>query len=331
MQFEVCGDTRPIYDALADAKLRGVPDVRFHYDRVALRHLRVGEDQAYVALGRTMLHRGDKTVLRQANAERQLLVDQLETQGITDPSNRKTGQNSRMSHNHAKLAIVDNSAWFGTMNFRAMDFEISNFMIKVTDPEWVDTLKQVFDQTEATQPQADKVFMKYDGAGQEETALLLDAGTKDQSVIYEKALQMADSLQRGDEFVLISQWPPVKVMYGALAEKLSAKTRSGAGGTYLMSPSDKLHPSRRASRMLQGQVEKMEQLDPNMHAVNLARMTHAKAFLIRRANGEREVLFGSHNLSSWTVHNGTRELAMWTKDLRIVDQVAGFLESVQGE
>ena len=68
-----------------------------------------------------------------------------------------------------------------------------------------------------------------------------------------------------------------------------------------------------------------------MKAVNLARMTHAKAFLIKRVNGEREVLFGSHNLSSWTVHNGTRELAMWTKDPVIVSQVDEFLNAVQSE
>jgi phosphatidylserine/phosphatidylglycerophosphate/cardiolipin synthase-like enzyme len=331
MQFEVCEDTQPIYDTITQAKERGVEDVRFHYDRVALRHLRVGEDQAFVFLGRTVLHRGDKAALKQANTERVQLVNSLESQQITDPSNRKRGQNNHMSHNHVKLAIVDDTAWFGTMNFRAMDFDISNFMVKVTDPHWVDKLKEVFEQTEATDPQEDKVFTKYDEADREETVLLLDAGAKDKSVIYEKALQMADSLREGDEFVMISQWPPIKTVYGAFAEKLSEKTKAGARGTYLMSPEDRLHPSRRASRMLQTQVKKMEQLDPNMKAVNLARMTHAKAFMIKRANGEQEVLFGSHNLTSWTVHNGTRELAMWSKDPMIVGQIASFLESVQSE
>ena len=256
MQFEVCEDTQPIYSALTQAKKRGVEDVRFHYDRVALRHLRVGDDQAFVLLGRTVLHRGDKSALRRANSAREQLVRDFEALQITDPNNRKRGSSNHMSHNHAKLAIVDDTAWFGTMNFRAMDFNISNFMVKVTDPEWVATLKEVFDQTEATEPQEDRVFTKRDEAGTEETSLLLDAGNKDHSVIYEKALQIADSLQKGDEFVMISQWPPVKVMYGTLAEKLGAKTKAGAKGTYLMSPEDRMHPSRRASRMLKIRLRK---------------------------------------------------------------------------
>ncbi len=331
MQFETGDNTNPIYDAMSQAKARGVQDVRFHYDRVGLRHLRVGEDQAFVLLGRVVLHHGDKTALRRANTEREQLVDTFERQQITDPSNRRRGDRARMSHNHAKLAIVDDVAWFGTMNLRAMDFDMSNFMVKVTDPFWVDTLKGIFEQTEMSGPKKDEKYTKYDELGREETSLLLDAGVKDQSVIYEKAVQMAGSLQPGDEFIMISQWPPVKVMYGEFVKTLSEKTQSGVRGTYLMSPEDRLHPSRRASKMLQQKVKKTESLDPNMQAINLARATHAKAFMIKRANGEREVLFGSHNLSSWTVHNGTRELAMWSRDPVVVSQIESFLESVRNE
>ncbi|HUC21051.1 MAG TPA: hypothetical protein VMR98_06210 [Candidatus Polarisedimenticolaceae bacterium] len=331
MQFELCDDTQPIFDGLTSAKQRGVADVRFHYDRVALRHIRAGEDEALVFKGRTVFHKGDKAALRKANTGRELLVGEMEADQIADPAFKKRGSDKRLSHNHVKLAIADGAAWFGTMNLRALDFEMSNFMVKVSDPESVAVLKEVFDQTEAPTLGDDKVFVMNNGESDEEVMFLVDSGVKGQSVIYDKALDMAASLREGDKFVMISQWPPVKAVYGGFSKKLQAKLQEGVRGTFLLSPAQDLHPSGRASRALQEQVDNMQARNPTMTAENLARKTHAKAFLIERVNGEREVLFGSHNLTSWTVRNGTRELAMWTKDPEVVAQISEFLDDVREE
>jgi hypothetical protein len=218
------------------------------------------------------------------------------------------------------------------MNFREVDYKISNFMVKVTDPQWVDAVKQVFDHTEGTELGNDKAFVKYDEDQQIETALLMDSGQERQSVILDKARQMADSLAPGDEFVLISQYPPLKMMFGDLLGDLQEKARQGAHGSFLMSPEENLHPfSRRASRRLQGMVDKAEELNPNLKVTNLARQTHAKAFLIKRSDGQKEVLFGSHNFIDRSVRHGTKELAMWTKDPAIVDQIEAFLQAVENE
>jgi hypothetical protein len=328
MQFEAGEETAPIFAAIQAAERRGVNDVRFHYDRVALKHVRAGDDEAFVVAGRTVMHRGDKPALKQAHSSREQLLSELEASGISSPSLRKRGTHKRLSHNHAKLAIADDVAWFGTMNFRESDFRMSNFMLRVDDPYWVGVLKEIFNQTEATEPGSDKVFQDNEDS---DTALLLDAGVKNESIIYDKAVEMANSLQQGDEFIMISQWTPIKVAFGALAEILQEKLKQGVAGTFLLSPEQDLHPSRRVAHYLQRKMERIQQQNPSMTVENLPRQTHAKAFLVKRANGSQEVLFGSHNFTSWTVRNGTRELAMWSRDPAIIEQLVDFLGDVRRE
>jgi hypothetical protein len=105
----------------------------------------------------------------------------------------------------------------------------------------------------------------------------------------------------------------------------------GTRAKFLISPEEDLHFNRTAARILQQKLRIMQHQQPNMTVDNLARRTHAKVILIKRANGEREVLAGSHNFTSWTVRNGTRELAMWSKDPEVVDEIQGFLEGVEAE
>ncbi len=48
-------------------------------------------------------------------------------------------------------------------------------------------------------------------------------------------------------------------------------------------------------------------------------------------DGEQELLAGSHNFSNWTVHNGTRELAMWTTKPAITQQMNDYFDSLVAE
>jgi hypothetical protein len=348
MQFEVNDQTQPIFDAMTAAQQAGVADVRFRYDRVARQHIRAGEGEAissaYVFLGRTMLHGGlkDKPAVKEANAQREGLITELELAGITNAHNKTRKRAGHRSHSHVKMAIItkenpdDDEAWILTGNLRGIDFEISNIALKFTDPELVSAAKEIFEQGEAAEVGDDKIYPVYDQEGQLETKLILDEGAKGRSVIAQQALDMASSLEPGDQFMFIGQWPPVegrlgRAVYGDLIETLSAKTRAGSLGTYLMSPEEDLHPTKRGSRYLQRKAKEMEALDPNMSAINLARQTHIKGFVIIRANGDREVLTGSHNLTSWTVKNGTREVAVWTKDSQTIDQFLECMEQLRGE
>lgn len=326
MQFEDTQDTRPIFNAMSQAQIRGV-NTRFHYDRVALRHIR-DEDggQAYSYLGFNAIRFGDKEALNDASGNRRRLIKNLEDLGITDLAYKKRGEYPRGTHNHMKIAVAGDTAWFGTMNLRGVDFEMSNFMVKTDDPDTVEFLKDLFYKSE-TLAVADDQEHVISG----NSKIIVDGGSKGESPIFNKAVEMAQSLEEGDEFVMIGQWPPVRMMYGELAEVWFEKMQEGVPGEFLLSPEEMLHPHKPLSRKLHNWVQKTEDSVPGMTATNLARPTHAKAFLIKRANGDHEVLFGSHNLTRWTVRNGTKELAMWSKDPDVVQQIEDFLDAVKAE
>lgn len=329
MQFEVNSDTEPMFEAMKEAEAKGV-DTRFVYDRVARKHLRHNEDQAWTLRGRTVFHRGDKLKLRQSNADREGMITAMEESGVTDPVYKQRFKDKAFSHNHIKLAIVDQAAWFGTMNLRGLDFKWSNFMMKVTDTRWVEALKHVFDDSGSRTVTDDMEI--FDDAENPKNALLVDGGKKQSSVIYEKACDMVDSLEDGDEIIYIGQWPPVKMAFGKLANKIYENLATkDIKAKFLISPEDQLHPTKWGSRKLQKAMDRKVRKHLNLHVKNLARPTHAKAILINRADGSSEVLFGSHNFTRFTVKNGTKELSMWSQDLEVVDQLSKFLSETEAE
>ncbi len=321
MQYELCDETRPIFDSLLNTH---APRVRFHSDRVAGRHIAVGNSRATVLKGLAVPYRGGEwRALQKASSEREALARALKDKGFGFEGEKK----GHFRHNHAKLAIVDSIAWFGTMNLRKLDFELSNFMMKVEDPYWVGVLKEIFDQTERPDEGKDQIF-RNEMSG--DTELLLDAGIPKQSVIFERAHEMIRSMNADDVFVYVGQWPPLKVMMGTLLDEIHTKVAEGVTGTFLMSPESELHPIERVSRFLQRKVDDRYSDNPRLSTENLPHGTHAKILMIKRADGSREALFGSHNLTSWTVRNGTRELSMWTKNQEITSQIEGFIGSISG-
>ena len=359
MQFEVCDNTLPIFDALRNAKQGGVKNTSFRYDRVARQHLRDPEGQgeawfrpdtlgglaiygSHDQEGKTEKNLGktdatslrgkpfnEDTISRLSNAfqTREALIAEFEAAGITDPRFKERGGFKPLSHDHTKLAIVGSIAWLGTMNQRAVDYEWSNFMIKVTDPDVVAAIKHVYAQDEKPSLHLDEVLLD----NHPDTRLLFDVGNRGESVVYQHALEIVDSLQPDDEITMIGQWPPVSSMYGSLAKNLMTKLSEGAKGTFLLSPEKHLHPNAFTARLFKKKMDKRVAQNGDMSVVYLARQTHAKALLVKRARGSMELLGGSHNFTSWTVFNGTRELAIHTTNSDLTTQMEKYLDSLQAE
>lgn len=334
MQFEVCDDTQPIFDTLKSAIKRGLKKVRFHYDRMTNRSIRSGDSESLLFRSRLFRPRGNRDDLQQAVEDRVEVLDELSADGvhIHRTSARMGIMGSPRPTNHAKIAVVDDVAWFGSMNQRELDYQISNFMIKVTDPDFVHAIKQVFDDTEHLEAGRQISCKKEDGRSQYE--LLVDTGIEENSRIYDRALSMLDGVGPGDEITFISQWPAGRVLgpivYGKFQGVLREKANDGARVRFLISPEDKLHPlGPWASRMAQRDSDRRFSDMSNFEVINLARQTHAKALVIKHKDGSKEALFGSHNLGRG--FGRVREVSMWAKDAPIVDQVAAFLDDVQKE
>lgn len=347
MQFEVTPETKPLIDEVIGAHERGA-DTTVRFDRVARKHIRAGDSQAWLLRGRTVYHRGNKPELKEHNNNRESVFKRLGKLGILDRNFHKRGKFKLLSHDHIKMVIADSIAFLGTMNLRAIDFQISNFMMKITDTRIVDAIKEVSDLIDQGMLRKDlrREFVAPNGHSKIE--LLVDAGNKYQSVIYDRGVEMARSLRSGDEFTFISQWPPIKTMvfgkivsrlthktdqrfFGKIYSKLFNTTKPQVKGKFLMSPEEYHHPIKGAGRILQRSIEKKYGDNSNIQIKNLARQTHAKALLIKRADGSREVLYGSHNFTRFTVRNGTREMAMWTDDPVVVDKIVTFLQNLENE
>ncbi|HEY5441991.1 MAG TPA: hypothetical protein VIJ68_00460 [Candidatus Saccharimonadales bacterium] len=246
MLWEVTDETAPIFDSLQDAKARGVKDVRLHMGRIGENQIRTYENgeiaaEAVIFLGRIAAKGEDKAALEEAAALRKETFRLMDLAGITDPSHRERGHYPILSHNHVKTAFVGDVAWIMTNNFRGLDYQISNFALKVTDPKAVEFIKEKFHRTEV--PEIDKndtLVLERDQTGDENTTLLFDGGARGSSVSMERALELADSLEPGDEFTFVSQWPPAKSVFGAMDVALRKKMAAGVKGTYLVNPADKL-------------------------------------------------------------------------------------------
>lgn len=341
MLWEVTDETRPIFESFLQAKSRGVKDARLHMGRIGEKQIRTYEDgevsaEALVLLGRVATMGEAKTALQEAVIRRKDMFRLMDLAGITDPSHRKRGHYPILSHNHVKTAFVGDVAWIMTNNFRGLDYQISNFALKVTDPEAVKFIKEKFHRTEVPEiDQNDTLVLDRDESGHEKTTLLFDGGKRGSSVSMERALQLADSLEPGDEFIFISQWPPVgKVLglpfFGVMDKALREKMAEGVKGKYLVNPAEKLTVAgSRVNLRLKKQLDSREAEEPNLDIVHLPVGTHAKAFFIKRANGDSEVICGTHDFAEWTVKIGTRELSLWSKDPEITSQLEKFIKDIQ--
>ena len=348
MQLEVCEETAPIFEGMIAAHERGAR-VGMFYDRVARQHVRVAGGEGWMNAG-IRVATGDKKAVHAAFDEREEMIARMERLGIVYPRMSvkdrlsagyalqtvmwgeppKSNDDRRGSHHdHIKLAVSNRAAWLKTMNLRAEDFEISNVALKITDPLWVADLHEVFTMRENQRLTEDRVFAHEEDP---DNQILFDAGVKGQSVIYDRAVEMVGSLKRGDEFTYIGQWPPVKMLFGELSEQFDAAAAREARGTFLVNSRDTLHSlSRRASHAIQWGLNHKYGSNPNITVENLPRDTHVKALLIKRATGEMETMIGSHNMSSWTVGHGTRELSVWSQDPEVTGQVDDYVISLRNE
>lgn len=348
MQLEVCEETLPIFEGMIEAHERGA-HVGMFYDRVARQHIRVGESEGWMNAG-IRVAKGDKEGVHAAFDEREEMIARMERLGIVYPRMNlrdrlsaghavqtvvrgeapKSNDDRRGSHHdHVKLALAGDSAWLKTLNLRAIDFEHSNFAIKIHDPLWVADMQEVFNMREDQRLTQDRIFAHDEDP---DNQILFDAGVKGQSVIYDRGVEMVESLGPGDEFTYIGQWPPVKMLFGEFSEQFDAAAARGARGTLLVNSRDTLHSlSRRGSHALQRWLDRKYGPNPNITVENLPRDTHAKALFIKRADGGQEALGGSHNMSAATVKRGTRELSIWSRDPEVTGQIDTFLTGLRNE
>ncbi len=214
-----------------------------------------------------------------------------------------------IGRNHKKMYVVDvDAAWVGGVNFADHAFGNVDCMIKVDDPEFVETVASQFykDKMSSRKDVVEKISDHYQ--------LVIDGGKKNSSIIYDTAMAMARNSQKS--IVLASQFLPD----GPLLDLLIKKHMAGIKVIILTSPQDtagfKKFPYKFAYKRSR---KALEERGIKIHF--LTKKVHAKILFV----DNQELLLGSNNLVKFGVALGTQEIALWTNQPILIHKFRDFL------
>lgn len=207
---------------------------------------------------------------------------------------------------HIKCLVVDDVVFsFGGVNLYGKDIlDNIDYMFKCEDARLADDLTHEFNQI----TKADDGHYTYRSHkfSYDKHTVLTDGGFQGDSIIYRRACELA---KESSEILLVSQYCPTG--------KLSRIIKQKQSRLYFNPPE------------LAGPLNKMV-ISLGMffsHHKTLyrhRRYLHAKFIIFTAADGTKTALTGSHNFVYGGVLLGTREIALETKDSKIIRQLEGF-------
>jgi len=242
---------------------------------------------------------------RQRN-KREALID-LENSGVqvfvtNPPKNRLSQLNPGSGRNHIKIAIIDDTAYLGGINLSDKDFKREDFMIQIEEPGVVNALAELYANT----PANDTIIGCSD-----ETSLLIDSGTKGQSIILDTVSQAISNSKTS--IIITSQFaldrPIIKYLDDAVYQ--------GKQVVVVVSDPSKITETipwffDRANYW----IERGVQL--RIPTFEYPNWVHFKVALID-AHTPHQILFaGTHNFSGKGVNWGNEEAAIVTTDGHLI-------------
>ncbi len=214
-----------------------------------------------------------------------------------------------IGRNHKKMYVVDNdAAWVGGVNFADHAFRNVDCMIKVDEPDFVETVASQFYDEKMTLHKdiVEKISDHYQ--------LVIDGGKKGSSIIYDTALAMASHSQKS--IIFASQFLPD----GPLLEMLIKKHMYGVRVIILTSPENTAGFHKFPYKFAFAKSKKtLETHGIKIHF--LTNKVHAKILFI----DNQELLLGSNNLVKFGVNLGTQEIALWTNESTLIHKFRDFL------
>jgi hypothetical protein len=231
----------------------------------------------------------DAASFKQAKADTLAVFDDIKAAGGRVSFVGKKALNPYAGRYHAKITVIDDAVFsFGGVNMSDESYDNIDYMLHTTDHHLADALEQLVAQNAQGEPARDVGIPL---AGGDE--VLFDAGQKRQSIIYNRACQLA---RQAETVWYVSQMAPT----GALA-KLLAATRT----TYFANQPSKT--GWRPATLAQWLDQHTNGLENQYEG---APYIHAKFILYSLKNGQKALLSGSHNFSWRGVAFGTQEIAL---------------------
>jgi len=207
---------------------------------------------------------------------------------------------------HSKWCIVDDTVYsFGGVNAYQDGIENVDFMLRVRSKKLADELfAEHLDLALADRYGRLRKSHLFDFGNDH---ILVDGGILGNSIIYSRACDLASSAK---SVTFVSQYPPTS--------KLSKILRSKKSKLYFNPPEN--------ASFINSLVIRFSMLRNNVKTVyKKHQYLHAKFIIFYMPDGSRVALTGSHNFNYTGVLLGTREIALETRDPKIIDQLENFL------
>lgn len=211
---------------------------------------------------------------------------------------------SQVKRDHRKIFVIDDIVFTGGLNLSGACFNALDFMFEIHNP----SATNVFVQEFAT-PRTGK--KNYSIRCSDDLQVLVDTGKFGDSLIYEKAVEMAKFASR--EICYLSDYQPT----GELRRAISQAHARGVKVTTLTS-SQCLRQSNLCNKITGKGIPETSD------TVKTPEWLHAKVLVC-----DDRVLFGSHNLTPISAYAGTRELSVFTVNPDLADQVKNMVAQVK--
>ncbi len=208
---------------------------------------------------------------------------------------------------HSKWCVVDDTIFtFGGVNLYEEGIQNIDYMFRLKDA----ILAERIVQEQVRVQKAETRQNNYHSVDYEhgDMTILIDGGIIGQSVIYRRAVELAE---KAAHVVFVSQYCPT----GKLSRVLQKKSVK----LYYNRPLQADGLNRFAIRF--GQF-----VTGLKTSYKKARYLHAKCIIFTMEDGSKVALTGSHNFAYTGVLLGTREIALETRDPKIISQLERFIE-----
>ena len=209
---------------------------------------------------------------------------------------------------HIKYLVVDDTVFsFGGVNLYIKDFtEQNDFMFQCKDERLADDLVHEFHQV----VKADRNHHAYRSHkfSYGENFVLTDGGFQGDSIIYRRVCELA---REAKEVLLVSQYCP-----------------TGKLGRILRSKPAKLYfnPPELAGALNRAVITVGMLFSHHKTLYTKKQYLHAKFMIFTMPDGEKIAVTGSHNFVYGGVLLGTREIALETRDKKIIRQLEAFFK-----
>lgn len=213
--------------------------------------------------------------------------------------------------NHMKIAIVDDVAWIGGINYHDDNFKSNDSMVKITDPKIVEEIVSVFEAVENKTLHSDKKIHCTDN-----TVLLIDSGKVGTSLILDETIRQIDHAKESVSVItpIIPDTKLARALTKAQEKKVQIQVTvpgiERMKGIYVLLD---LFNEMTLFLLMRG-----------IPVVFKHTPIHAKIIII----DNKTVILGSHNFTTRGVAMGTEELAIISKDPYLLSQAQSFMRHV---